>query len=354
MRFKKVLSIMLVGVLCLTLFSGCGEENKNTNNASTTELTNNPAGKTLALVGENEDMGFYKGLKKGAEDAAKKYGYTLEFMGTDESTNNVVSSHAQSLEKAMTNGVSGVVITPNGEGYSEAYSKLYDKKIPVVQVDKLTEDDFEKLESNKKNPVVSTVSTSYKDAGAVCAEKLFEAIKEDLKKATTPFVIGVIVRDDELSDEEKADGFVEKFTELADADSQTKDKYEIETESESDFQDALTEIGQENIKAVFITHPDIADKLSDAVSAEKEKYKDIVFCGFDSGAKQLKWLKTENTAKFIGGVAQNAYDLGYNAVEQCVFAIEGKQVKESIEIEGQWYDKNNLDKMKQDNLVSEK
>lgn len=353
MNFKKMLSLVLVVVLCLSVFSACGENKQNTT-TTTTEITGQSTGKTIALVGENEDSGFYKNLKKGAEEAAKKYGFTLEYMGTEENTENIVTAHISSLEKVISNDASGVVIIPRGEGYSEIFGKLYDEKIPVVQIDALTEDDFEKIEGNKKNPVVSMVSTSYKEAGALCAEKLFEEVKEDIKKSEGTFVIGVIERDASASDEEKATGFVEKFSELADADSEIKDKYKIETESESAVENSLSELEEIEVKAVFITHPSIADKVSDMVSAEAEKYKNIVFCGFDSGAKQLKWLENENTAKFIGGVAQDAYNLGYNAVEQCVFSIQGKEVKSEITIEAKWYDKANLDKMKQDNLIFEK
>lgn len=355
MNLKKVLSLVLVGVICLGVFSGCGEGNKNTT-TTTTEITSTDTNQSIVMVAGNDNEGFYKSIKKGAEDAANKYGYKLDYMGTDDETSNVVSTHKSNINMALESGVSGVVIVPLGEGYSDVYSRLYDEKIPVVQIDNLREDDFEKLESNKKNPIVSTVLTSYEGAGALCAEKLFEEVKEEMKKSDKPFVIVAIQRADNVTDEEKTNGFIEKFSELADADPQTKDKYRVETESEDRIEDSFDEVLRQNVKAVFITHPVIADKMSDVVFAQGEKFKDIIFCGFDSGAKQLNWLNSEdeNTAKFIGGVAQNAYDLGYNAVEQCVFSIEEKDVKEKVEIQGQWYDKSNFDKMKQEEMISEK
>ncbi len=353
MNFKKVLSLIIVGVVCLTLFSGCGEDTQNSP-STTTQISNQNAEKTIVLVGESENIGFWQNVKKGAEEAAKKYGYKLNYMGTDEVDENVVSAHISSIDKSIKEGVAGIVIAPNGEGYSDVYGKLFDEKIPVVQIDNLTEEDLEKLESNKKNPIVSTVSTSYKQSGAICAEKVFGKIKEDIKKSQNTYVIGVIERNDNETDEEKTVGFIEKFTELADADESTKGKYKIETESESKYEDSLTELIDEKAKAVFITDSSIADKISDVVSANGEKYNYIVFCGFDSGAKQLKWLGEKNGPQFIGGVTRDSYNLGYNAVEQCIFSVQGKQVKEEIEIQGHWYDKNNLDKMKQDSLVFEK
>lgn len=355
MNFKKMLSIIIVAVLCLTLFSGCGEE-KDTGNASTTTTTEPTAvaGKTITLVGGMENMGFYESLKKGGEEAAKKYGFTLDYIGIDDTEQSDPQTHIKKLEEALNNDTSGVVVTPMGEGYSEIFGKFYDEQIPVVQIDSLTRDDIEELEEKNKNPIVATVLTDYKQAGSLCAEKMFEAVKEDIKKSQSTYVVGVIEREGDEFDEEKAEGFSEKFSELADADDSLKDKYKIETESESDYNEALTNLTEEKAKAIFITHPEIADKISDTVSSEKDKYKDIKFCGFDSGAKQMKWLESEDKGEFIGGVAQDAYNLGYNAVEQCIFSIQGKELKPEIKIEGHWYDKTNADKMKQDKFIFEK
>lgn len=358
MYFKKALSLMVIIVLCLSLFSGCGEDKQNSTSTTTTttatEQQNTQTGKTITVVGQNESMGFWQNVKKGAEDAAKKYGYTLDFVGLDDNTENDVKTHISNLEKALKSNSSGIVVAPMGEGYSTVLSKFYDNKIPVVLIDNADEDDVEDLEGNNKNPIVSTVATSYKQAGSLCAEKMFEKVKENIKKSEKNFFIGVIEREDSEADEAKAMGFVEKFTELADADEGTKGKYRIETESIDENGEVLDELITDNVKAVFMTHPSIADEISDIVAADTEEYKEIIFCGFDSGAKQIKWLNDEKGPQFIGGVAQDSYNLGYNAVEQCAFAIEDKDVKSQIEIDGQWYDKTNADKMKQDNIVFEK
>ncbi len=354
MNFKKMLSIIIVAVLCLTLFSGCGEEKTPENATSTTTEPTAVAGKTITLVGGMENMGFYESLKKGGEEAAKKYGFTLDYVGIDDTEQSDSATHIKKLEEALNSDTSGVVVTPMGEGYSEIFGEFYDEQIPVVQIDSITRDDIEDLEGKNKNPIVATVLTDYKQAGSLCAEKMFEAVKEDIKKSQGTYVVGVIEREDDEFDEEKAEGFTEKFSELADADNSLKDKYKIETESESDYNESLNNLTEEKAKAIFITHPEIADKISDVVSSEKDKYKDITFCGFDSGAKQMKWLESEDSGKFIGGVAQDAYNLGFNAVEQCIFSIQGKELKPDIKIEGHWYDKTNADKMKQDSMIFEK
>ncbi len=352
MNFKKMLSIIMVVVLCVTLFSGCGED-KNTGNTTTSTTTESTAvsGKTITLIGGMESMGFYENLKKGGEEAAKKYGFTLEYVGIEDTEQSDSATHIKKIETVLDKEPSGVVITPMGEGYGEILSEFYSKNIPVAQIDSITREDVEDLESKNKNPIVSTVLTDYKQAGKLCAEKVFEKVKNDIKKEENTYVIGIIEREDNAYDEEKADGFSEKFTELADTDESTKGKYKIETEEGAD---SLASLMSKKVKVIFITHPEIADKISDTVSADKERYKDIIFCGFDSGAKQIKWLESEDSGKFIGGVAQDSYNLGYNAVEQCIFSIQGKELKPDIKIEGHWYDKTNADKMKQDKFIFEK
>ncbi len=350
MSIKKMLSIILVVVTCLGLLSGCGED-KSTQTITTTTETTVATGKTIALVSGNDNIGFYENLKKGAEGAAKKYGFTLEYIGIEDTEQSDAQTHINKLQAALDSEASGVVVTPMGKGYGDIFSSFYDKGIPVVQVDSIDDDDVEILESRNKNPIVATVLTNYNEAGAMCAEKMFEAVKDDIKNSQNTFVIGVIERDDEDSDEEKTKGFIDKFSELADADEGTKGKYRLETEDGTDF---LEELMRENVRAVFITHPELADKISDTVFADKEKYKDIIFCGFDSGAKQLNWLESDESGRFIGGVAQDSYNLGYNAVEQCIFSIQNKELKPYIEIQANWYDKTNVDKMKQDNIIFEK
>ena len=57
--------------------------------------------------------------------------------------------------------------------------------------------------------------------------------------------------------------------------------------------------------------------------------------------------------KLIGAVAQDSYQIGYNAVEQAVFAIEGKTVTADVGIEGTWWDSTNVDDMIASNIVYE-
>ena len=60
-------------------------------------------------------------------------------------------------------------------------------------------------------------------------EKFFEALKADIA-AADKYIVGVIQHDETQTGIDRAQGFIDKFAELADADASTKGKYVIEKE----------------------------------------------------------------------------------------------------------------------------
>lgn len=362
MKSKKIIALLTVFVLMLTVFTGCGGKDNSTKTTLGTNSGNNGtnASKTIGVIAKGESHAFWQSVKKGAEDAAKKYGYNITFRGPSTESSSDLPSQKEMVQTALSNNVSGLVIATIGEGFADMLTQAYDKKIPVVQFDSGVWDaDIKTLDSQGKNPIVSTVATSNTTAASLNAEHFYEAIKDDISKSSDTYVIGVIQHDETQTGLDRVKGFTEKFTELADADEKTKGKYKIEKEikpgdSNNAYIDALNALVEKNCKAVFMSNEGVVKQVSDAIAANQGKYDGIVFSGFDAGTKQIEWIKkTETKSKLIGSVAQDSYNIGYNAVEQCIFAIEGKDVKTKVDIEGQWYDIENIDRMIQDNLVYE-
>ena len=75
MKFKKITALICVVVLMLTLFSGCGGDDNNADTTIGGNGGNNGtnASKTIGVVAKGESHAFWQAVKKGAEDAAKKY-----------------------------------------------------------------------------------------------------------------------------------------------------------------------------------------------------------------------------------------------------------------------------------------
>lgn len=351
MKIKRFVSIVLAATLMLVTFGGCGNktDNAETTNTTTTANPSNQVKKTIAVI-SGGNGGFWDAVKKGAEDAANEYGYELSFRGYDTKADE--DAQEMHIKNAVSENVNAIAFAPVGDGYDEELAMVYDKKIPLVQFDtKISPSDGEILQTEGKYAITSTVVSADKDAGALAAEKLYDAVKEEIKNSDETYIIGVILHDKSSSAVDRDKGFTEKFAELADADEATKGKYGIKKELEDDYTASLDNLYKNGAKAVFMTNENIGNEICDYVSKNSDKFSKITFCGFDSGTKQIQWLKSEKGAKFIGAVARNAYDLGYNAVEQCVFAIEGKEVKETVEIGVEWYNTSNVDKLLQDGLV---
>lgn len=352
MKVKKCLSTVFTVVLIFVVFTGCGNKiNTNDSGSSTTveDTTEDTVNKTVALIAGGSE-GFWEGVKKGGENAAKEFDYEVDFYGY--SGEIEVAVQKNDIKSAILKNVAGVVFAPLGDDYSDVLSLAYDKKIPVVQLHtEINIKDKEELQAVSKDSLVSAVLSTDEEAGALAAEKLFDVIKEDIKKSENKYTIGVILSDNGSVKVNRANGFIEKFKELADADKELKGKYSLKYEVSDDYTKAFEMLYKQGVKAVFMTEENIGGEIADYVFADKEKFKDLVFCGFDSGTKQIQWLKSTEGPEFIGGVAQNYSDLGYNAVRQCIIADEGGETKSDIEIGVEWYDNENVDKLLQDGIV---
>ena len=316
-------------------------------------------GKTIAVVAKGESHAFWQSVKSGANDAAKKYGYNVTFRGPASESAKDIPSQQEMVQTALSNNVSAMVVATIGEGFTSYLTQAYDRKIPVVQFDSgIWEKDINALNSQNKNPICSSVATSNTMAAALAAEHFFEAIKEDIKNAPGIYVVGVIQHDETQTGIDRAGGFSEKFIELAENTPETKGKVRIEKEvkpgdADNAYKTALEALSEKGASAIFMSNEGVVKQVYDAIAAAGSKYDKIKFCGFDAGSKQIEWMKKESGPKLVGAVAQDSYQIGYKAVEQAIFAIEGKSVESEVSIAGAWWNSENVDEMIENNLVYE-
>ena len=348
---KKLIALVLALVLVLSLAACTTPDNK----PDETKGEANKTEKTIAVIAKGESHAFWQAVKAGAEKAAKEKGYKLTFQGPANENPESVPSQVTMVQTALSNNVDGIVLATIGSGFGELLTQAYDKKIPVVTFDsglKAKEDITE-----GKNPIVAHVATSNLAAANINGEKLFEAIKAEIAKATeaAPYVVGIIQHDKTATGIDRAAGFEEKFKALADADATTKGKYKIEKEikqgdADQSYVKALEALYEKGIKALFMTNEGVVKQVYDATKSAEGKYDNIVFSGFDAGTKQLTWIKENATPKLVGSVAQDSIEMGYQATLQCIAAIEGGTAK-NVDIAGAWYNAENLISMLDSNLV---
>ena len=342
---KKFLACLSAVVLAFVTLTGCG----NTGDAGK---------KTIAVVAKGESHAFWQSVKAGAEAAGEKYGYNITFRGPASESAKDLPSQMEMVQTALSNNASAIVLGTIGEGFVDMLSQAKDANIPVVQFDSgIWAKDIEALDAAGKNPILSSVATSNYLASNLVAENFFEAIKEDIA-AADKYVVGVIQHDETQTGIDRAAGFIDKFKELADADASTKGKYVVEHEikpgdADNAYKSALEALAEKGAAAIFMTNEGVVKQVYDAIGAAGAKYDAIKFCGYDAGTKQIEWMKKTTGPKLVGSVAQDSFQIGYQAVEQAVMAIEGKEVTAKVDISGAWWNAENVDEMIANNLVYE-
>ncbi len=343
---KKLVSILLVVSMLVIVLAGCG-------NAGAPQAGGD---KTIAVVAKGESHAFWQSVKAGAEAAGAKYGYKITFRGPASESAKDLPSQMEMVQTALSNNASAIVLATIGEGFVDLLSQAKDSNIPVVQFDSgIWANDVAALDAANKNPLVAHVATSNYLAAGTVAENFFAAIKEDIA-AADKYTVGVIQHDETQTGIDRAAGFIDKFKELADADASTKGKYTIEKEvkpgdADNAYKAALEALAEKGAAAIFMTNEGVVKQVYDAIGAAGTKYDAIKFAGYDAGTKQIEWMKKTTGPKLVGAVAQDSYQIGYQAVEQAVFALEGKEITEKVDIAGAWWNAENVDEMIEKNLV---
>lgn len=341
---KKILSVILALTMLATLLAGCGNTGAGTGD------------KTIAVVAKGESHAFWQSVKAGAEAAGEKYGYKITFRGPASESAKDLPSQMEMVQTALSNNASAIVLATIGEGFVDLLTQAKESNIPVVQFDSgIWANDVAALDAADKNPLVAHVATSNYLAAGTVAENFYAAIKEDIAAADN-YIVGVIQHDETQTGIDRAAGFIDKFKELADADASTKGKYKIEKEvkpgdADNAYKAALEALSEKGAAAIFMTNEGVVKQVYDAIGAAGTKYDAIKFAGYDAGTKQIEWMKKTTGPKLVGAVAQDSYQIGYQAVEQAVMALEGKGVTEKVDISGAWWDAENVDDMIAKNLV---
>ena len=318
-----------------------------------------PAGdKIIAVVAKGESHAFWQSVKAGAEAAGAQYGYKITFRGPASESAKDLPSQKEMVQSALSNNATGLVLATIGEGFVDQLKQAKDKGIPVVQFDSgIWKADVDALNTAGANPIVSSVATSNEVAAALAAENFFNAIKADIA-ASDKYVVGVIQHDETQTGIDRAKGFIDKFTALAEADDTTKGKCTIEKEvkpgdADNAYKAALEAVFEKGANAIFMTNEGVVKQVYDAIGAAGAKYDNIKFCGYDAGSKQIEWMKKTTGPKLIGSVAQDSFQIGFQSTEQAIFAVEGKPITDTVAIGGAWWDSTNVDDMISKNLVYE-
>ena len=334
---KKLIALLLVLVLAVSMVA-C---------ANTTTGSKG----TIAVVAKGETHAFWQAVKAGAVDAGKAAGYDVTFQGPTSESESEVPSQRNMVQSALANkNIKALVLATIGLGFADELVSAYDKKIPVVEFDSgLYQNNTDVTPG--KDPVIGSVATDNRKAGAVVAENFYAYLKAQ-NVLVNGYKVGVIQHDATSTGIDRAEGFIEKINELAAADSITLEINRQEKQNNAgEYKLGLTALTEWGAQAIFMTNEGVVNEVYPEVKDNAAPYKNILFCGFDAGTNQYDWIKDAgaNCALLVGSVAQDSYSIGYESVKLAIAKLEGKEVKD-VGIGGQWYNKDNIDDLKNKNI----
>ena len=334
---KKLIALLLVLVLAVSMVACAGPATGSKG--------------TIAVIAKGETHAFWQAVKAGAVDAGKAAGYDVTFQGPTSESESEVPNQRNMVQAALANkNVKAIVLATIGLGFSDELISAFDKGLPVVEFDSGLYNNNADVTAGK-DPVIGSVATDNRKAGGVVAENFYAYLKAQ-NVLVNGYKVGVIQHDATSTGIDRAEGFIEKINELAAADSITLEINRQEKQNNAgEYKLGLTALTEWGAQAIFMTNEGVVNEVYPEVKDNAAPYKDILFCGFDAGTNQYDWIKDAgaNCALLVGSVAQDSYSIGADAVKLAIAKLEGKEVKD-VGIGGQWYNKDNIDDLKNKNI----
>ena len=339
---KKLIALLLVMIMVVGMVA-CAQTGTNNGGES---------GKgTIAVIAKGETHAFWQAVKAGAVDAGKAAGYNVTFRGPTMESEEFVPSQREMVQAALNNkDTKAIVLATIGLGFTDELVSAYDKGLPVVEFDSgLFSGGADITEG--KDPTIGSVATDNKAAAAVVATNFYAYLKAQ-NVLVNGYKVGIIQHDSSATGLDRAAGFKEEIEKLAAADSITLDiNLQVKANNEGEYKLGLTALKDWGAQSIFMTNEGVVNEVFPEISNSADSYKNILFCGFDAGTNQYNWMKDAgaNYALLVGSVAQDSYNIGYEAVKLAITKLEGGAVGD-VGIGGAWYNKDNIDELKDKNV----
>lgn len=364
---KKVLAALLSVAMVAALLTGCGDSSANsTSSSSSSDTGSSNAGAADAgsmsfeIVSKGLQHEYWQAVKKGVEDKAAELGITVNFVGPDSESN--ITQQVQQLESALNANPTAVGLAAlDTESVKDLLQKALDSGIPVVGFDS-------GVPGAPAGSVLANCSTDNYAAGAMAAEKVYEAIKDRIASAGGAVRIGVVSQDATgESIISRGLGFIDKMAELAAADGQSvtvvgNEKFVNDSKcdkaadanviidvrvpasvtSELSAADVTALLNEADTIAIYGSNEHSANAM---ITANENLNKfgtgdgQVIAAGFDSGAAQIQAVKD---GIFLGSITQAPVAMGEVLVQTLYDAAMGNPVSDT-DTGCQWYTAENIE-----------
>lgn len=363
---KRVLAVLLGGCMVAGLLAGCGGSSSSSSSDSSSDSAKSDGdsgkGYHFEVVVKSFQSSYWQAAVQGIEQAQEELGVTTNTTGPNAESD--IADQVNMLNNAINQNPDGIALAAcDQNSVIEALQSAKDKGIPVVCFDSGVPDAPE-------GSVYATVVTDNGGAGAIAADKIYEAVKDKIAKADGQVRVGEVNQDATSANiTERGMGFVNRFIELAKEDGKTcavvgNDYYVnlVEDNGDAKTADIIIEVAvpaQTTVELCATEASNIMNKNdtiamfgSNQVSAEgvltanqnlnvlgSDVEKNIIAAGFDAGST-IKAAVKDGT--LIGAVTQSPLMQGKISIETLYDICEGKDVKD-VQTDGYWYDATNMD-----------
>lgn len=363
---KRVLAVLLGGCMVAGLLAGCGGSSSSSSSDSSSDSAKSDGdsgkGYHFEVVVKSFQSSYWQAAVQGIEQAQEELGVTTNTTGPNAESD--IADQVNMLNNAINQNPDGIALAAcDQNSVVEALQSAKDKGIPVVCFDS-------GVPGAPEGSVYATVVTDNGGAGAIAADKIYEAVKDKIAKADGQVRVGEVNQDATSANiTERGMGFVNRFIELAKEDGKTcavvgNDYYVnlVEDNGDAKTADIIIEVAvpaQTTVELCATEASNIMNKNdtiamfgSNQVSAEglltanqnlnvlgSDVEKNIIAAGFDAGST-IKAAVKDGT--LIGAVTQSPLMQGKISIETLYDICEGKEVKD-VQTDGYWYDSTNMD-----------
>ncbi|WP_157153964.1 ABC transporter substrate-binding protein [Brachyspira murdochii] len=303
----------------------------------------------IAVVSKGFQHKFWVTVRDGAEAAAKQNGVKISFVGPETESDSKIQQDL--LDSEINKNPDAIAFAAVTGDFTEQIKRIKEKNIPLIGFDSGI------LPDQAQGAVLATASTDNRAAAAIVADKMFEALKTRIAAFTSDnkAKIAVLQLDNSDTGIGRAEGFVKRFTELADGDAATAGKYALQvivptTQNEADIANEVNALRGKSVLGIYLSNEAMARgflvvyKSAEAGAAntivgDAQDGGDLVVMGFDSGKPQLDAIRN---GIIQGSVTQDPYSIGFQAVTLAYKASKDESVS-NIDTGAKWYDKTNID-----------
>ena len=215
---KRVLAVLLGGCMVAGLLAGCGGSSSSSSSDSSSDSAKSDGdsgkGYHFEVVVKSFQSSYWQAAVQGIEQAQDELGVTTNTTGPNAESD--IADQVNMLNNAINQNPDGIALAAcDQNSVIEALQSAKDKGIPVVCFDSGVPDAPE-------GSVYATVVTDNGGAGAIAADKIYEAVKDKIAKADGQVRVGEVNQDATSANiTERGMGFVNRFIELAKEDGKT-------------------------------------------------------------------------------------------------------------------------------------